>query len=336
MALPDTLRGAVPVLTPSSAHPILDPAVQQVVDQRHDRCDPPLRDQVLANARGALVQDQCPQGPRLDVHITDLDLALAGDRSIAIRIVRPPRPAAGLPVVLYLHGGGWIMGDRDTHDRLMRELAVGANAAVVFVDYALAPEARYPAQNEQAYAALRALAEQAEALDLDPTRLAVAGDGAGGAIAAAVALMSNARRGPTLLGQVLLYPITAAVSDNASYTAFAFGPGPTRDDMLYFQESLRGAFDDAAPSAFVLDTPLRQLAGLPPALVITAEADVARDEGEAYARKLMRAGVTVTALRVGGMIHDFATIEALRDVPAVRAAIAQATLMLRSIFQPPS
>jgi acetyl esterase len=333
--LPDTLRASADVLTPSSAHPVLDPSVQQVVDQRHDRAAPPLRGQPLAGVRRALAFDQLPQGPRLDAHVTDLTLSLKGDQSIAIRIVRPPHPDSQLPVVLYLHGGGWIMGDRETHDRLMRELAVGAGAAVVFVDYALAPEVRYPAQNEQAYAALCALVDQAQGLGLDATRLAVAGDGAGGAIAAAVTLMAKARNGPALLGQLLFYPITAAVSDNSSYTAFASGPGPTRDDMRYCQESLLGAFDDAETSAFVLDIPLRQLCGLPPTLVITAEADVVRDEGEAYARKLMRAGVPVTALRVSGVIHDFVTIEALRDVPAVRAAIAQATLLLRSIFQRP-
>lgn len=320
------------VLTPASAHPVLDPQVQQGVDDLVDLGLPPLRERDLAQVRHAVREVQKPQTHGLPVDILDQDLLLADGRTIPVRILRPEGLDGPLPVILYLHGGGWVMGDRQTHDRLMRELAVGSRAAVVFVDYALAPATRFPGQNEQAYSALAAIAQQARALSLDGDRIAVAGDCAGGAIAAAVVLMAKARRGPAIAGQVLFYPITAPVSANASYTTFAEGPGPTADDVKFFQEALLGdRYGDA--SAFVLDTPLQQLVGLPPTLVVTAEADVVRDEGEAYARKLMRAGVPVTALRVNGTVHDFVVLESLRDTPGARAAVLQANDLLRRVFQ---
>jgi acetyl esterase len=313
---------------------VLDRKVQQAVDDLLDLGLPPMRERNLSQLRAAVVDAQQPQGSRPPVKIVDRDLVLADGRTIPVRILRPEGLDGALPAILYLHGGGWVMGDRRTHDRIMRELAVGARAAVVFVDYALAPETRFPGQNEQAYGALKAIARQAQDLALDGDRIAVAGDCAGGAIAAAVVLMAKARRGPSIVGQVLFYPITAPVSSTGSYATFAEGPGPTADDLKFFQEALLGErYGDA--SAFVLDTPLQQLAGLPPTLVVTAEADVVRDEGEAYARKLMRAGVRVTALRVNGTVHDFVALESLRDTPGTQAALLQANDLLRQVFQTP-
>ncbi|MDG2528956.1 alpha/beta hydrolase [Caulobacter endophyticus] len=325
-------RSTGPVLTPASAHPVLDPVTQQFVDERLDRAPGPLRDQSLAVIRQAFAEAQAPQSDLPDVEILDLALHSGDGERLPIRILRPPGRAEPLPVVLHLHGGGWIMGGHGAHERLTRRLALGVGAAVVQVDYALAPEARHPAQIEQAHAALLAVVERAASLNLDAGRIAVAGDGAGGAIAAALALRVALAEGPALAGQVLLCPITAPVGQSPSSLAFAEGPGPTADDLRYCEACLGATPDDDTP-AFVLDTPLRRLSTLPPTLVITAEADVTRDDAEAYARKLMRAGVEVTAQRMVGAIHDFMVLEALRDTPPTRAAMRQTIDFLREVLE---
>ncbi len=329
MSRPDLSAGSV--LTPASAHPVLDPATQQFVDDRQDRRPVPLRDQPLAAAREAFAAAQAPQSDLPEVEVVDFALHLTEDQRLPIRVLRPPGRVELLPMVLYLHGGGWIMGGGGTHERLMRRLALDVGAAVVDVGYALAPEARHPAQIEQAHLALLAVVERAASLGLDTARIAVAGDGAGGAIAAALALRLEVAGGPRLAGQVLLCPITAPVGQTRSSLAFAQGPGPTADDLRYCEDCLGATSDDETP-AFVLDTPLRRLAGLPPTLVITAEADVTRDDAEAYARKLMRAGVEVVAARMIGVIHDFAVLEALCDTPPAIAAVRQAAAFLRTVL----
>jgi acetyl esterase len=233
--------------------------------------------------------------------------------------------------VLFFHGGGWVVGGKDTHDRLVRAIANGSGAAVIFVDYARSPEARYPIALEQCYAATRWAAEHGTELGLDPTRLAVAGDSSGGNLAAAVALLARQRGGPDLSCQVLLLPTTDASLDTPSYREFAGGPFLTRELMGWFWDHYapeKDARRDATAS------PLRatgeQLRGLPPALVITAENDVLRDEGEAYARKLMTAGVEVTATRYLGTIHAFVLLNALAGTPAARAAVDQMSAFLKS------
>ena len=326
----DFAAGAV--LTPASAHPVLDHATQQFVDERLDRQAASLRDQPLETIRLAFAEAQAPLADLPEVEVLDLALSMADGEHLPLRILRPPGRPEPLPIVLYLHGGGWIMGGGGTHERLMRRLALGAETAVVDVGYALAPEARHPAQIEQAHLALLALVERGAGLDLDPTRIAVAGDGAGGAIAAALALRLAVTEGPGLAAQALFCPITAPVGQSPSSLAFAEGPGPTADDLRYCEDCLGATVDDDTP-AFVLDTPLRRLAGLPPTVVITAEADVTRDDAEAYARKLMRAGVEVTALRMVGSIHDFMVLEPLRDSPPTRAAVRQTIGFLREALE---
>jgi acetyl esterase len=231
---------------------------------------------------------------------------------------------------MYFHGGGWILGDRDTHDRLVREIADGAQAAVVFVDYARAPEARYPVAIEQAYAATRYVTDNAADLRIDPLRLAVAGDSVGGNMAAAVTLMAKQRRNPKIAFQVLFYPVTDAGFDTPSYLRFADGPWLTKRAMeLLWDAYLPDPAARKQPTATPLNAPLDHLAGLPEALVIVDENDVLRDEGEAYARKLSDAGVRVTSIRYNGTIHDFVMLNALADTPATRGAIAQVAGALR-------
>ncbi|MEU6465672.1 alpha/beta hydrolase [Streptomyces sp. NPDC046976] len=255
--------------------------------------------------------------------------------SVRARIVRPAGASGSLPVILYLHGAGWVFGNAHTHDRLVRELAVGAQAAVVFPEYDLSPEARYPVAIEQNYTVAQWVAEQGATKDLDGSRTAVAGDSVGGNMSAALTLMAKERGGPALVQQVLFYPVTDANFDTPSYHQFATGYFLRRDGMQWFWDQYT---TDATDRAQITASPLRatteQLSGLPPALVITGEADVLRDEGEAYATKLRAAGVPVTAVRFQGIIHDFVMLDALRDTHAARTAIELATRTLHRALHP--
>ncbi|MFE5027853.1 alpha/beta hydrolase [Streptomyces sp. NPDC056656] len=249
--------------------------------------------------------------------------------SVRVRIVKPAGATGTLPVILYIHGAGWVFGNAHTHDRLVRELAVGANAAVVFPEYDLSPEARYPVAIEQNYAVAHWVATEGAGKGLDATSIAVVGDSVGGNMSAALTLMAKERGGVQLLGQVLFYPVTDANFDTSSYRRFAEGYYLRRDAMQWFWDQYTA---DSAQRAEVTASPLRatvdELRGLPPALVITGEADVLRDEGEAYANKLREAEVPVTAVRYQGMIHDFVMLNALRGTHAAEAAITQAVRFL--------
>src|SRR5215469_281400 len=312
----------------ATAQPTLELHTQEFVDSLAGA--PPIYTLSPADARSVLARAQSiPVGkPSAQTEDTALPVGPAG--SVPIRIIRPVGAAEILPVVMYFHGGGWILGDRDTHDRLVREIAVGAQAAVVFVDYSRAPEARYPVAIEQAYAATRYVADNAADLRVDPLRLAVAGDSVGGNMAAAVTLMAKKHRGPNIAFRVLFYPVTDSGFDTPSYNQFADGPWLTKRAMEWFWDAyLPEPALRKEPTATPLNASLDQLAGLPEALVVVDENDVLRDEGEAYAHKLSNAGVRVTSVRYNGTVHDFVMLNALADTPATRGAIAQAVGALR-------
>ena len=239
-------------------------------------------------------------------------------------------------MILYIHGAGWVFGNAHTHDRLIRELAVGASAAVVFPDYSLSPEAQYPTAIEQSYAVADVgRAARRRARTSTPTRIAVAGDSVGGNMTAALTLLAKQRGDVSFAQQVLFYPVTDASFDTDSYHQFAEGYFLRRDAMQWFWDQYT---TDPAQRAEITASPLRasldELAGLPPALVITGEADVLRDEGEAYASKLRAAGVPVTAVRYQGIIHDFVMLNALRDTHAAAAAIGQSIATLHAALHP--
>lgn len=327
----------LPLVKPSSACPVLDIGTQTFLDALAETGAPPIHTLSVAAARDAMAGVQAGPVSKHPALIEDLTLPVGPTGSVDVRIIRPPpvagTPLAALPVVLYLRGGGWVTGDRHTHDRLLRELAARAQVAVVFVDYTPAPEAHFPVQNEQGYAVLEFITANAGSLDLDGSRLAVAGDGVGGMMAAALTLLAKRRRGPEIAFQLLFYPSAAPVAiaaeERGSYADFAEGPWLTAAAMRYFMDAEfpTGVPDDA--TAFPGKAALDQLDDLPPALIITAENDVLRDEGEAYARKLMRAGVAVTATRYIGTIHDFVMLNGLADTPPTRGAMAQAVHGLR-------
>src|SRR2546425_5284981 len=280
--------------------------------------------------RIALDEAQAGQVNKLPVDIEDLTIADGPSEQVALRILRPPHAQAPLPVIVYIHGAGWVFGSKQTHDRLMRELAVGAQAAVVFPEYRLSPEAKYPTALEECYSVVKWVAEHGRSRGLDPERLAVAGDSVGGNMTAAVTLLSRERGGPDIQLQLLFYPVTDATFDTASYHQFAEGYHLRRDAMMWFWDQYT---TNPGERNQITASPLRasteQLEGLPSALVITAEADVLRDEGEAYANKLREAGVRVTAVRFQGTIHDFVMLNALAQTAATRGAIALAKAWLR-------
>jgi acetyl esterase len=315
-------------MTIDADRPTLELHTQQFVDELAGA--PPIYSLSPDEARSVLVRAQSIPVGKPSAQVEDITLPVGPTGSVPIRVIRPVGAAEVLPAVMYFHGGGWVLGDRDTHDRLVREIAVGAEAAVVFVDYGRAPEVRYPVAIEQAYAATRYVSENGASLRIDPLRLAVAGDSVGGNMAAAVTLMAKQRSGPNIAFQVLFYPVTDSGFDTPSYIQFADGPWLTKRAMEWFWDAYLP--DPAArkqPTATPLNAPPDQLARLPEALVIVDENDVLRDEGEAYARKLSNAGVRVTSIRYNGTIHDFVMLNALADTPATRGAIAQAVGALK-------
>lgn len=253
---------------------------------------------------------------------------------VSIQIVRPPNNNnKTFPTIMYFHGGGWVLGGFDTHERLVREIAIGAHAAVVFVNYTPSPEAKYPVPLEQAYAATKWVAENGQTINVNSSHLAVVGDSVGGNMAAAVALLAKERGGPKIKYQVLFYPVTDANFDTPSYTAYQDGYFLTREAMKWFWDNYTSnQTNRKEPTVSPLQASIEQLRGLPPALIINGEFDVLRDEGEAYAHKLIEAGVPVTGLRYHGTIHDFVMLNPLADTPATRGAIAQASQMLNRIL----
>ena len=250
---------------------------------------------------------------------------------VRVRIVRPTDAVGTLPVILYMHGGGWVLGSADTHDRLVRELAVGTGAALVFVDYDRSPETRYPVAIEQGYATAQWIVREGAANQLDPNRIAVAGDSVGGNMTAALTLMAKERGDVRFVHQSMYYPVTDAAMDTGSYEQFAEGYFLTAKMMEWFWDAYEPDVERRLePFASPLRASDEQLAGLPPAVVMVGEADVLRDEGEAYAARLRAAGNAVTTVRYDGITHDFMMLNALRDTHAARATIAQAIAILRN------
>ena len=265
--------------------------------------DPAVVDQMFLAWQGepepvASVEDRTIPGP---------------EGEMAIRIYTP-EGSGPFPVLAFFHGGGWIMGSIISHDPLARVLCNGGGCVVVSVDYRLAPTHRFPAAAEDCYAATRWIAEHAESFNADGSRLAVGGDSAGGNLAAAVALMARDRDGPPIALQLLMYPVVDTNFDTASYRDNAEGKFLTRDSMMgMWQAYLASPEDGNNPYAAPLKAP--DMSGLPSALVITAEYDPLRDEGEAYGKRLQEAGVLTTVSRYDGMVHGFMQMQGLADRP---------------------
>jgi acetyl esterase/lipase len=310
--------------------PVLEPAAQAFADAT---ANPPFLYEVgPEGARKVLDDLQAAPVEKAEVEEKWVTVrAEVGD--VRVRIVKPLGSDGPLPVVLYMHGGGWVIGNAGTHDRLVRELAVGANAAVVFVEYDRSPEATYPVAIEQGYATARWITTNGAEEGLDTSRLAVAGDSVGGNMTAALTLMAKRRGDVTFVHQSLYYPVTDAAQDTESYREFADGPFLTAKAMAWFWDCYT---TDPAQRAEITASPLRasleELQGLPPALVIVDGYDVLRDEGEAYARKLTQAGVPTTSIRINGTLHDFMMLNPLRSTQASTVAVEQAVHTLLTVL----
>ncbi len=301
----------------------LDPQARELIDRLAALNLPPAHTVSPAEAR-QMIRDRSAILPREDV-ASVRDHRVRVDRGEITLRVFTPRVQGPVPALVFFHGGGWVTGDIETHEGICRTLANGARSVVASVDYRLAPEHTFPTAAEDSYSATCWVVEHAAALGVDPRRLAVAGDSAGGNLATVVAMMARDRRGPRLALQVLVYPVTDAGLDTASYHENAEGYTPPPPPMRWYWEQY---VPDAGQRSHPYASPLRasDLAGLPPALVITAEYDPLRDEAEAYARRLAEAGVPVTVTRYPGMVHSFFRLTNVLD--AARAAVTEVTAAL--------
>ena len=318
---------------PQSQIPVLDRVNQDLIDKLATEAAPPVYTLTPNQARTTLLHLQSAPVTKQDVQTNDLSVN-SGPYQLRLRTIRPHAAAGDRgPVIMYFHGAGWVMGDATTHDRLIRELAVGANATVVFLDYDRAPEHRYPVAIEEAYAATCYVAEHAEEFKVDAVRLAVAGDSVGGNMATVVSLLAKQRSGTAIVGQLLFYPVTNGAFESGSYEQFAEGPWLTKAAMKWFWDQYLPDYNQRKkPTASPLLASPEELAGLPRALIITAENDVLRDEGEAYGRKLIGAGVEVVTTRYNATIHDFVMLNALAQAAPTRAAMMQAVAFLKDVF----
>ena len=306
---------------------VLEPSAQGIVDATSK---PPFLYE-LEPAAARKVLDDLQAAPVDKLAIEEEWITVPADVGDAkVRIIRPVGSSGMLPVIIYMHGGGWILGNAGTHDRLVRELAVGAHAALLFVEYPNSPEAHYPVAIEQGYATAQWVVREGASHGLDASRMAVAGESVGGNMTAALALMAKQRGDVNFLQVSMYYPVTDAAMDTASYDEFAEGYYLTRKAMEWFWDAYIPELEQrdeitASPNRATVE----QVTGLPPTLLFVDEADVLRDEGEAYAAKLRMAGVPVTTVRYDGVVHDFMLLNAMSDAKATRAAIAQATQFLR-------
>ena len=308
----------------------LEPAAQAFLDKLAAAKSPPIQNLAPSAARQSLLDLQAAYPvAKLPADITTRTIPGGRFGPVSIRVVRPHGARGRLPAVMYFHGGGWVLGDASTHDRLVRQIAHGARAAVIFVEYARSPEVRYPVANEQAYAATQWVARHGGEINVDGSRLAVAGDSVGGNMTAAVTLMAKQRGGPRLAQQVLFYPVTDASFTQPSYRRFATGCWLTAAGSKWFwNQYAPDTSVRSRPTASPLRATTAQLRGLPRALVIT-DSDVLADEGRQYAAKLRGAGVPVTHTHYPRVIHDFVMLNGLAGTQAAKSAVGQATAALR-------
>jgi acetyl esterase/lipase len=330
----DTANSTATKTIAASEDPQIETHIRAFLKVLNTGTGKPLEQLSPEDARLVLVNAQA--GVKVDLSgivVTEKTIEQDG-QSIHINIVKLENATEILPVFMFFHGGGWVLGDFATHQRMVRDLVVASGAAAVFVNYTPSPEAQYPIAINQAYAATKWIAENGATIGVDGQRLAVAGNSVGGNMATVVAMMAKDKGGPKIKLQVLFWPVTNAYFKTASYNLYAKDRFLTKTLMMWMWDNYT---TDANQRKEIYASPLlattEQLKGLPPALVQTAENDILRDEGEAYARKLDEAGVKVTATRYNGMIHDWGLLNAISQVPATKSALLQAAVELKKALQ---
>ena len=323
---------------PTPVDPATDPQIERHVkaflNKLNAGAGKPIEELSPADARAVLTDAQSSVSVDLSgITITEKTIPHNGT-GLLLHVIKPEGSTGPLPGFMFFHGGGWVLGDFPTHQRLVRDLVTTSGAAAVFVNYTPSPEAHYPTAINQAYAATEWVAANGSEIGVDSTRLAVAGNSVGGNMAAVTALQAKEKNGPAIKVQVLLWPVTDADFETGSYNQFATGRFLTKKMMQWFWDHYTAdPGERKQPYAAPLQATPEQLKGLPPALVLTAENDVLRDEGEAYARKLDEAGVPVTAVRYNGMIHDWGLLNPLATVPATQSALLYAGTVLKKALE---
>lgn len=317
-----------------SKSPNLDKKSKEFVESLSAKTSKPIYEMKPEEARQFLLELQKETHRNIPAEVRDIDVFTDLTGSVSVRLIRPENSNETLPVILYFHGGGWILGDKETHDMLIRRLSVGTNSVVVFVNYTRAPEAVYPTQINQGYGVLEYIYQNPEEFGIDSDRIIIAGDSAGGNIATTIALKSLKKGGPKILYQLLLYPVTDADMNSASYKLFKDGPWLSQKAMEWFWNAY---LDDKSLKDEIYVSPLKaslsDLSGMPSALIITGENDVLRDEGDAYARKLEEAGVEVYSVRVNMTIHDFLMLNVLQSTELVNDTFSLICNILSNKFR---
>lgn len=295
-----------------------------------ENADPPFIYQLpVDEARALLEKVQESPVKKHPVEFEDRKTDLGKWGTINVRVIKPKEATGKLPVILYLHGAGWVLGSAHTHDKLVRELAARTQSVVVFPEYDRSPEAKYPIALEQSYQTLITVAENERDEDWDTSNITVAGDSVGGNMATVITMLAKDRKGPEIRQQLLYYPVTDHRFDTESYSQFATDYFLAKDGMKWFWDNyLPEGQDTALKTISPLQATKEDLTGLPAAMILNGEADVLRDEGEEYARHLRDAGVDVTQVRFQGMIHDFVMVHSMDQSNATRAAMNLSTSWL--------
>jgi acetyl esterase len=313
-----------------SKNPNVERRIRAFLEALNSGSGKPIETLTPTKARQVLVEAQASvpvELPSCDVE----EKTIAQDGlKVHLHIVRPAVGKAVLPGFIFVHGGGWILGDFLTHERFVRDLVADSGFTAIFVNYTPSPEAQYPTAINEIHAATRWVVANGEEIQVDSKRLAIVGNSVGGNMAAAVALKALHEGGPSFKCQVMLWPVTDANFESGSYHEFAEGYFLSRAMMKWFWDAYA---PDHAQRAEIFASPLQatpeQLKGLPPALIQVAGNDVLRDEGLAFARKLDEAGVDVTSVRYENLIHDYGLLNVISQVPAVRDALRQTAEMLK-------
>jgi acetyl esterase len=316
---------------PVAQDPAISSGVKTFLAALNGAGGPPLETLSPAEARLGLVGAQASVPVDLSgIEVTQRTIEQDG-YTVPLHIVRPTGTAdTVLPVFIFIHGGGWVLGDFPTHQRMVRDLVVASGYVAVFVNYTPSPEAQYPQAINEIYAATKWVAENGTDINVDGKNLAVVGNSVGGNMTTVTCLMAKEKGGPHIKLQVMFWPIVAADFTTESYQLYGEGRFLTTSLMKWLYDNYT---TDPAERAEIYASPLNatkeQLQGLPPALIQVAEADILRNEGEAYGRKLDEAGVPVTTVRYNGMIHDFGLLNGLAELPQVKSLFVQAAAELK-------
>lgn len=318
----------------SSKRPNLNHDFLDFVDKTKDRLDQPLDDNSYIELRKQFEELQAQYPYDIPAQIEDISLENPQSQKISLRIVRPQNAQEALPMIYYIHGGGWVSASAQSYERILKTLAVCVNAAVVFPSYSLSPEAKYPTALNECYQALKYIVSNADEHKINAQKIAVVGDSAGGNLAAALTLMAKNKQEPKISFQMLLFPLTDLNLDTDTIDLFSQGPWISKESLKWYRKMYlenKGQRDDVYASPLLAD--YSELAGLAPTFIAVSENDPLRSDGEAYARKLNKANVDVCCVRYNGTIHNFIILNGLQNTQASKTATQQICTVLKEALK---